>query len=445
MYSALGSSSAVLTGSTCTRGIQTSKADPLSKQYKYWNREESKHGEYAYLLDMSPWSVKREARIVSLSDPNDSANDALHKGKLPYSSQLLGVGETLDDVKHLADEKPNVIFVSPSCPRACLVLPQVLEAFPTVEWVHVRSAGLDFLSPEELQSNPSIPFTNAKGQFSSSLAEYTMMACSYFAKDLPRLIRQKKHSTWEKYDVEELRGKTLGVVGYGDIGRATAKLANAYGMRVVALRRHPEISINDPLCDKVLGTGKAALNELMAESDYVVCSAPSTVSTRGMVNEDAFAAAKEGMVFINLGRGPVVDEKAMIRALKSGQLKGAALDVFAEEPLPKGHDLWGLDNVLISPHNMDQVRLCGWLRWLRCAAVVGTKFSLHHHSITYLLVHSISTHDLFFGPIVRCVWFPRTQTETFMHEATSFFLLENLPRFICGEDLLNLVDCKAGY
>jgi len=337
------------------RGIHTAKADPLSKEYKYWNREESKHGEYAYLLKMSPEAVKREARIVSLSAFNDSANEALHKGKLPYSSQLLGVGETLDDVKHLANKDPNILFVSPSCPFACKVVPQVLEAFPTIEWVHVRSAGLDFLNPEELQSDLSIPFTNAKGQFSSSLAEYTLMACSYFAKDLPRLMRQKQAQNWEKYDISELRGKTLGVVGYGDIGRATAKLGNAYGMRVVALRRRPEISVNDPLCDKVLGTGKAALNELMAESDYVVCSAPSTVSTRGMVNEDAFAAAKEGLVFINLGRGPVVDEKAMINALKAGQLKGAALDVFAEEPLPKGHDLWDLDNVLISPHNMDQV------------------------------------------------------------------------------------------
>ena len=392
VYSALGGSSAVRTATGSTRGIQTSKADPLSKQYKYWNREESKHGEYAYLLDMSPWSVKREARIVSLSDPNDSANDALHKGKMPYSSQLLGVGETLDDVKHLADEKPNVIFASPSCPRACLVLPQVLEAFPTIEWVHVRSAGLDFLSPEELQTNPSILFTNAKGQFSSSLAEYIMMACSYFAKDLPLLMRQKQAQHWEKYDVEELRGKTMGVVGYGDIGRATAKLANAYGMRVVALRRHPEISVNDPLCDKVMGTGKAALNELMAESDYVVCSAPSTISTRGMINEDAFAAAKEGMVFINLGRGPVVDEKAMVNALKSGQLKGAALDVFAEEPLPKGHDLWGLDNVLISPHNMDQVRVCGLVAL--AAMCYYWNMMCITRSLNYLLACSFHfTHD----------------------------------------------------
>jgi hypothetical protein len=225
-----------------------------------------------------------------------------------------------------------------------------------------------------------------------------MMACSYYAKDLPRLMKQKQAQNWEKYDVEELRGKTLGVVGYGDIGRATAKLANAYGMRVVALRRHPEISVNDPLCDKVLGTGKAALNELMAESDYVVCSAPSTISTRGMVNEDAFAAAKEGMVFINLGRGPVVDEKAMVKALKSGQLKGAALDVFAEEPLPKGHDLWGLDNVLISPHNMDQVRVCGWLRWPMCYMYYVLLEYDVRHMITQLhtilaCFHFIFTHD----------------------------------------------------
>eukprot|EP00978_Attheya_sp_CCMP212_P007554 scaffold17461_cov53-Attheya_sp.AAC.3 len=128
----------------------------------------------------------------------------------------------------------------------------------------------------------------------------------------------------------------------------------------------------------------------MSESDYIVCSAPSTVESRGLVNASAFQAVKKNAVFINLGRGPVVDESALIAALKSGKLRGAALDVFEEEPLPQTNELWELDNVLISPHNMDQ-------------------------------------------------------TATFMHEATEFFVNENLPRFICGEDLLNPVNPKLGY
>lgn len=167
-------------------------------------------------------------------------------------------------------------------------------------------------------------------------------------------MAQQQKKQWEKFDIKELRGQTLGIIGFGDIGRATAKLATNYGMRIVALRRHPFLSKHDPLCDAVYGTSKASLNKLMSESDYIVCSAPSTVETRGMVNADAFDHVKENAVFINLGRGPVVDEAALIKALKSGKLRGAALDVFEEEPLAENNELWDLPNVLISPHNMDQ-------------------------------------------------------------------------------------------
>lgn len=182
----------------------------------------------------------------------------------------------------------------------------------------------------------------------------------------------------------------MGIIGYGDIGHACANLASEYGMRICALRRHPFLSRDDPLCDVVYGRDRSSLHQLMSESDYIVCSTPSTVETRGMVDAEAFQAVKKDAVFINLGRGPVVDEAAMISALKEGRLKGAALDVFAVEPLPETSELWDLDNVLISPHNMDQ-------------------------------------------------------TATFMHDATEFFLRENLPRFICGEELLNPVNPMLGY
>lgn len=217
----------------------------------------------------------------------------------------------------------------------------VLAAFPTIEWIHVRSAGIDFIESSEFvnmtrSSGSAIQVTNAKGQFSSSLAEYALMACSYFAKDLPRLMKNQSSKKWIKYDVEELRGKTMGIVGYGDIGHAVAKLATVYGMRIVALRRHPSLSRDDPYCDVVYGRDKDSLYKLMSESDYIVCSAPSTVETRGMVNAQAFDSVKKNAVFINLGRGPVVDETALIQALKeNGKLQGAALDVFIDEPLPE--------------------------------------------------------------------------------------------------------------
>ena len=365
------------------------------RQYKYWNREESKdYGKFSELIASNPESVKRQANILSLSDPNDMANVALHKGIMPTGASLLAIGTGPDDFQGLSEE-PNVLFVSPSCPHASYVLPEVLDAFPSIQWIHCRSAGIDFILEAnstfpEMVTSRGIHVTNAKGQFSSTLAEYALFACSYFAKDLPRLMRQQKEHNWEKYDVEELRGKTMGIVGYGDIGRACAKLATVYGMRVVALRRHPFLSKDDPYCDEIYGRDKASLNRLMSESDYIVCSAPSTVETRGLVNAYAFEVVKENAVFINVGRGPVVDEVALWGALKRKKLKGAALDVFTEEPLPPTHPLWSMPNVLISPHNMDQ-------------------------------------------------------TATFMHEATEFFMNENLPRFMCGEDLLNPADPNLGY
>jgi phosphoglycerate dehydrogenase-like enzyme len=149
--------------------------------------------------------------------------------------------------------------------------------------------------------------------------------------------------------VEELRGSTLGVVGYGDIGRACAKLAKVYGMRVVALRRNPKLSENDPYCDVAYGNDAESLNRIMSESDYILVSAPLTEETRGLVGPIAFSHTKQNAVFINLGRGPIVDEKELIKTLKSGRLKGAALDVFATEPLPVDSELWDLENVLISP------------------------------------------------------------------------------------------------
>jgi len=378
-------------------GITTQWADPAMRQYKYWNREEhaSETGQFKYLIEISPESIEKEAKILSLSDPDDEANAALHKrsGNLPLGSSLLGIGTTLQEFDHLRGTNPNVLFVSPSCPRASIVLPMVLAAFPSIEWVHVRSAGIDFLDSTEfaeLAAGQQIMVTNAKGQFSSSLAEYALFACSYFAKNLPRLMSQQKAKKWQNFDIEELRGKTVGIVGYGDIGRACAKLASTYGMRIIALRRHPFLSKDDPLCDVVYGRDRASLNKLMSESDYIICSAPSTVETRGMVDAEAFENVKENAVFINLGRGPVIDESALIKALKTGKLKGAALDVFTEEPLPEHSEMWDIPNLLISPHNMDQ-------------------------------------------------------TATFMHEATAFFLNENLPRYICGEELLNPVDPMLGY
>lgn len=190
-------------------------ADPVARQYKFWNPQSAKQGHYSFLIEMSPESIVTEAKIVSLSAPDDPANTALHTGRLPLGATLLGVGTTVDEVKAAIgrqQQQPNVLFVSPSCPRAAVVLPEILTAYPSIEWVHCRSAGIDFVESDDFAklaaldqgNNKSLRVTNAKGQFSSSLAEYALAACSYFAKDFARLARQQKEKKWQNYDIEDL-------------------------------------------------------------------------------------------------------------------------------------------------------------------------------------------------------------------------------------------------
>jgi phosphoglycerate dehydrogenase-like enzyme len=313
---------------------------------QYWNREEFTTDKARSMKNQGNRTIVKEARIVSLASKDDPSNTPLDK--LPEGAKLLAIGSCIDelDIPALQQQKANVIFVSPGPSKETLAtLIQELEG--SLEWIHSRSAGVDAIYTDALAQTPAT-VTNAKGAFSSTLAEYTLMACSYFAKDLPRLLKNKGNKDWNKYNVLELRGSTLGIVGYGDIGRAAAKLAKAYGMKVIALRRNPQkASQDDPYCDAVYGNDQ--LNDLFAESDYILCSAPLTAETKGMIGKSQFDAAKANAVFINVGRGPIVDEEALIEALKDGRLKGAGLDVFTTEPLPRESELWELDNVLLSP------------------------------------------------------------------------------------------------
>jgi phosphoglycerate dehydrogenase-like enzyme len=170
------------------------------------------------------------------------------------------------------------------------------------------------------------------------------------------LLQQKAEKKWEQFPVEELRGKTMGLLGYGSIGEACARLAKAYGMNVVALRRSPWLgSAGVGLVDERLGGGEEGLHRLLQESHYLVVCCALTAETRGLLGERELALCKEGLVLINLARGQVLDQQALVKALlsPSGRIKGAALDVFEEEPLPAGSALWEMPQVLISPHNAD--------------------------------------------------------------------------------------------
>jgi phosphoglycerate dehydrogenase-like enzyme len=231
------------------------------------------------------------------------------------------------------------------------LLRDVFAISPKVRWVHSKAAGLDSMLFPELIESP-VPLTNGRGVFSQSLGEFALAAVLYFAKDFRRMVRNQMAGRWEPFDVVEITGQTAGIVGYGDIGRAAATRLRAMGLHILAVRRQgPSIYNVDPLVDRIYSPDGRL--EMIARCDYVVVAAPLTPDTRGMIGEAEFAAMKPNAVVINVGRGPVIDEAAMVRALTEGRIKGAGLDVFEKEPLPDGHPFYRLENVLLSPHCAD--------------------------------------------------------------------------------------------
>jgi phosphoglycerate dehydrogenase-like enzyme len=220
-----------------------------------------------------------------------------------------------------------------------------------LRWVHSRSVGLErTLFPELIES--TVPLTNGVGVFSASLGEFVLSAILYFAKDFRRMIRNQMSGVWEAFDVSWVSGHTVGIIGYGDIGRAVAERVRPLGMRVLAVKRNALPSASaDPLLEDLYGPER--LLEMIPRCDYVVVATPLTAETTGLIGEPEFARMKPTAVIINVGRGPVIDEAAMIGALSSGRIKGAALDVFDQEPLPVGHPFYKLENVLLSPHCAD--------------------------------------------------------------------------------------------
>jgi phosphoglycerate dehydrogenase-like enzyme len=240
-----------------------------------------------------------------------------------------------------------VVILAWSGPKK--LLRDVFTMCKDVRWVHSRSAGLDsVLFPELVASK--VPLTNGSGVFSQSLGEFALAAILYFAKDFRRMIRNQMAGVWEQFDVEEIAGQTVGIVGYGDIGRAVAKRVRPMGMTVLAVKRHPP-QAPDPLVDRFYPLSE--LSSMLGLCDYVVVSLPLTAETHHMISDAEFEAMKRTAVVINVGRGPVIDEAAMVRALTAKRIKGAGLDVFEHEPLPAGDPMYRLENVLLSPHCAD--------------------------------------------------------------------------------------------
>jgi phosphoglycerate dehydrogenase-like enzyme len=235
------------------------------------------------------------------------------------------------------------------------LLKAAFGANPGLRWIHSRAAGVNDLLFPELVASP-IPFTNGSGVFSHSLGEFALSMILYFAKEFPRMLANKAARRWEPIEVVEISAQTVGVVGYGDIGRAVAACTHAMGMRTLALKRYAPAGA-DPLIEAFYTPSD--LHAMLAQCDYVVVCAPLTSETRRMISTAEFEVMKPTAVLINIGRGPVVDQDALVLALLANRIKGAGLDVFAREPIPPSDPIWGLENLFLSPHTAD--RTATWL------------------------------------------------------------------------------------
>jgi phosphoglycerate dehydrogenase-like enzyme len=225
---------------------------------------------------------------------------------------------------------------------------------PRLRWVQLSSSGVRQLVEATGLAASDVVVTNVAGVHAAALAEFVALALLYFAKQMPRVLADQRRHRWERFAGYGLRGRTLGVVGLGEVGREVARVAAALGMRVVATRRTPRPGA--PLPPGVAAVHPPeGLRRLLAESDDVALTVPHTPATTGLLGEAELRLMRPGAVLVNAARGAVVDEAALVRVLQEGHLGGAALDVFAVEPLPADSPLWDLPNVLVSPHSMSTV------------------------------------------------------------------------------------------
>ncbi|HUG38589.1 MAG TPA: D-2-hydroxyacid dehydrogenase [Candidatus Limnocylindrales bacterium] len=246
--------------------------------------------------------------------------------------------------------------------------PRELARVPGLKWLQLPMAGINAIHDHPLYTKTEVPLTTTSGVHAATVAEYAVTTLLALAHRVPRMVEWKNKGRWPPDEQRwplfvptEVRGATLGIIGYGSIGRELARIAKtAFAMTVLACKRDPSQRTDPGYC--VPGTGDpegvlpdewlspAELPSLLARSDVVVMAAPLIPATQRMLGADAFRAMKRSAYFINVGRGATVDEAALAQALREGQIAGAAVDVFAEEPPPKRHPLYGVDHVIISPH-----------------------------------------------------------------------------------------------
>ena len=225
-----------------------------------------------------------------------------------------------------------------------------LASRPRLRWIQATSAGVGQFAARVGLTESAVTITTASGVHARPLAEFVLMAMLMFGKGAFRLAADQRAHRWERYAGQEVAGTVVGVVGVGRIGREVARVARALDARTVGVVRAPDgRTAAEFNLDALLPVER--LDDLLPDVDYLVLCAPHTTETERLLTAERLALLKPSAVLINIARGAVVDEEALVAALADGRLRGAALDVFAREPLPPESPLWDLPNVLISPHS----------------------------------------------------------------------------------------------
>jgi phosphoglycerate dehydrogenase-like enzyme len=323
-------------------------------------------------------------RAVATVELDDAARAAL--------STALAPDATLADAASAAGDADAEILIAHTPPSS-------RAAFPRVRWIQLTTSGIDHVELDSSWDDATI--TTASGLFTVPIAEYVIGSLFFCAQRVTERLARAAARDWDDrwtLSGTPLAGSTLVLVGYGSIGREIARLATALRMRIIAVKADPdarraagfsEVGTGDPegvLPERIEPVSR--LREAVAEADWLVLSLPLTARTRGLVDVDALAAMRSHAWLVNVGRGAVVDEDALARALGAHTIRGAVLDVFSQEPLPPGHPLWSAPNAVLTPH------ISGGLE----------RFEV-------------------LGEIVR----------------------QNLARLLAGETLLNAVDRRRGY
>jgi phosphoglycerate dehydrogenase-like enzyme len=272
------------------------------------------------------------------------------------------------------------------------IRPEQLAVAKELRWIHSPAAAVhQLLFPALVDSD--VVLTNARDVHGPVVAEHVIAQILALARKIPQAVRLQQQKVWGQQELwrdpprpREIAGATLGLIGLGSIGRQVAQRGAALGMRVIAVREHPEKGAG-PLIESVMGA--ARMDDLLRQADYVVLCAPLTPETRGLINAERLAKMKPESCLINVSRGPLIDDEALVQALGNRQIGGAALDVFAREPLAPDSRFWELENLLITPHT----------------AAVTEKLWERHYGL----------------------------------------IRENLRRYLAGQTLLAVVDKKKGY